>query len=93
VLKLSGAVPVAVAGAAAVALDEDEEVDPLDDVLVPPDRTLCIAAVSWVLTRSSAVLFAMLARPLPRLVSADDIALMIDVVALMVLSFDWAWFQ
>lgn len=74
----SGTVPSPVAGAGpeeledpeALEVDEDDD----DDEVELPDcdccRTLCMAAVSAVLTRSNADLFAMLARPRTSLVTA-----------------------
>jgi hypothetical protein len=74
VLVVSGAVPVPTAGEAEdpeLGEDEDEE-EPVGVEL--PDSTLCIAAVNSEWTRFKAVSLAMLAKPLPKLVSAELIA-------------------
>jgi hypothetical protein len=84
---VSGAVPVPVAGAVKEELEveEDEEVDELldDDAVELPDgsNTLCIAAVSWELTRFKAAPLAMLARPFAKLVSAWPITLISELSA------------
>jgi hypothetical protein len=91
----STAVPVPVAGAGA-ELDEDDDGEPVeldDDELVLPDKMLCIAADNWELTRSNAVWLAMLARPLPKLVSAELMALITESVASVELSSDCACCQ
>lgn len=87
VVAESGTVPVPVAGAGPEEREEPEELeldeddDDGDDDVELPDwaccNALCIAAVRAVLTRSSAVLFAMLARPLALL----DMALPIAVIS------------
>jgi hypothetical protein len=66
---VSGTVPVPVAGAPVELGVEDDPVEAVDedvdaDVDVVPDRTCCTSAEIWLFTRSSAVLLAMLARPL-----------------------------
>jgi len=101
VLMVSGTVPVPVAGAPDVLAEEpldsdddalDEEDDEVSDV--PPDfSTFSIAADNWVLVRFSAVWLAMLAKPLPKLVSAELMALITELVAAVELSFSWALLQ
>ena len=91
VLSESDAVPVAVAGTGDDPEEDDDEVPELLDEEEPvlPFRSFSMPAVSWELVRFSAVWLAMLARPLPSLVSAADIALMTKSVADIVLLF---WF-
>jgi hypothetical protein len=84
---VTGAVPVAVAGTAAEPDDpeEPEEVEESDEgddeVELFEASRLCIAAVNWVLTRLNAVWLAMLASPLPKLVSAELMAEITESVA------------
>jgi hypothetical protein len=81
-------VPVAGLPEEELELDGDEEevelVEPLDDddvELLDGSSTLCIAAVSWELTRFKAVPLAMLARPFAKLVSACPITLISEASA------------
>ncbi len=92
VLALNGTVPVPVAGSGAEdGPDVDDEFDDEDEedepelvwdelVLLEPPVTeasaLCTAALSWELTRLSAVWFAMLAKPADSEVEALNILLM-----------------
>jgi len=74
----------------------DEEPDPLEEELDEPDagcRACSTIAVIWLLTRFKAVALAMLAKPLPRFVSAELMALMTELVAAVLLSFSWACCQ
>lgn len=81
---VSGTVPVPVAGAATVGVEEaDAEGDAVDAVEVLDDElvdeglsALCTAAVSAVLTRLKAVWLAMLAKPVASVVDAPNIWLM-----------------
>ena len=98
VLAVSGTVPVPVAGAPDVLPEEpldpeepadDDAVDEDDDEVsdVPPEfSTFSIAAYNSVLVRFRAVWLAMLAKPLPKLVSAELMALITESVAEVVLS-------
>lgn len=82
--KVSGAVPVATAGFAEELLwleELEEGVEPVVDEPVLPSRMFSIAADSWEFTRFKAVLLAILARPLPKLVSAELIAFMTESLA------------
>jgi hypothetical protein len=95
VLIDSVAVPVPVAGAGEDSEEDDDE-EPLelaDDEPVLPDKMFCIAAVNWELTRSKALWLAMLASPLPKLVSAELMALITESVAAVLLSSDCACCQ
>lgn len=95
VLIESAAVPVPVAGDGD-ELEEDEEDAPEeldDDEPVLPFKMSWIAADNWEWTRLRAVWLAMLARPLPKLVSAEPMALITESVAEMELSFAWACCQ
>ena len=101
VLVVSSAVPVPVAGAPDVLAEEpldpdDVAVDEGDDDVseVPPEfSTFWIAAVNSVLVRFRADWLAMLAKPLPKLLSAELMALITEVVAEVELSFSWACCQ
>ena len=88
-------VPVPLAGDPEV--EEPEEAEPLpeldDDEPVLPDRMLWIAALSCESTRFNAVPLAMLAKPLPKLVSAVLMASMTESVASMESVCDWLWLQ
>ncbi len=92
VLVLSTTVPVPVAGegpeAAFAEALEAAPPDPLDDEPVLPEgcSNCSTSAVIWLLTRFRAVPLAMLAKPLPRFVSALLMALITEVVAAMALS-------
>jgi hypothetical protein len=95
VLVVNGAVPTAVAGLAddPEPVDDDEPDDDVPDVVEFPVSTLCIAAVNWELTRSSAAPLAMLAKPLPKLVSALAIELINESVAASEEESLCCWFQ
>lgn len=82
-LTESAFVPVPVAATGTVFVGIDEEVVDDNGCPVLPDRTFWISCESCVLTRFSAVELAMLARPLPRLASAELIAPMTASVAAM----------
>lgn len=86
------AVPVAVAGVAAES-DDDEDGDVVVGALELPDKMFWMSDVSSVFTRFNAVELAMLARPLPKLVSAELIAEMTELVADSELSSLCCWFQ
>lgn len=91
VFAVTGTVLVPVAGAGAelelddVPEDDVELVDEDEELLEEPLRTCCIRAVSWDFVRVNASLLAMLARPLPRLVSASCMTVMSESSA------DCAW--
>lgn len=102
VAVVSTTVPVPVAGAAVELLVADELepeaalVDPLDEEeLELPDACscCCTSAVIWLSTRFKALELAMLARPLPKFVSAELMALITESVAVVVLSFSSACCQ
>lgn len=76
VLGESGTVPVPVAGEPVVDAVALEEEAPWEAC-----TALCSAAVSWALTRSSASLFAMLARPCASVDTAVPIELISAVLA------------
>ena len=101
---VSGVVPVPLAGAADVLAEEpldpeeldDDAVDEDDDEVsdVPPDfSTFSIAADNSLLVRFRAVWLAMLAKPLPKLVSAELMALITESLAVLVFSFSCACCQ
>jgi len=99
VVAVSGAVPVPIAGEGAeepaefeLEDDADEPVELLDaaEVELPalpvvPWSTFWIAAVSWELTRSSAVWFAMLARP------DDSVVIALPMTLMRASLCAWAW--
>ncbi len=94
VVVVSGTVPVPVAGVGdEAALDdvpEDDVVEPVADELVVvelpevPCSTACMADVNCDFVRVNASPLAMLARPFPRLVSAEAMTLISEASA------DWA---
>jgi hypothetical protein len=94
-LLVRGTVPIPIAGAPGVlaelelddVVEDDEVVLFVDADVELPDgfNAACTAADSWDLTRLSACPLAMLARPLPRLVSAWPMTLMSEASA------DCAW--
>lgn len=92
VLSVTGAVPVAAAAVGPELLGLEDAVGVLagegEVSDVPPDfSTFCIAADNWVLTRFRAVWLAMLAKPLPKLASAELMAPITELVAALMLSF------
>lgn len=86
VFNVSGTVPVPVAGTGLDEFERPAELEELEledeggdadavGLLLEDDRSsLCMAAVSWVLTRVNAVWLAMLARPFAWLIIAEPIA-------------------